>query len=249
MKLYDYIWLVPLFSPSSGAIFNGFVSNRRGLSKKTTQSVALLGAGAAWIYGWAAVLQWYFTEDHTKAYVVKAFTWITGGNLTIADGSTAAVDISASFQIDPLSAVMVGFVTFVGFLIHLYSVGYMHGEPDRDYARYFAYLNLFMFAMLTLITGSNLPVLFVGWEGVGLCSYLLIGFYFEKGCVCGGGHESLHRQPHRRLRLSARHLLRLLLLRDLGVPGPLRCDGRRSRRPLRRRGDHHRPAALCRRHG
>ncbi len=136
------------------------------------------------------MLQWFFTEDHTKPYVVKAFTWITGGNLTIADGSTAAVDIAASFQVDPLSAVMVGFVTFVGFLIHLYSVGYMHDEPDRDYARYFSYLNLFMFAMLTLITGSNLPVLFVGWEGVGLCSYLLIGFYFEKDWCAAAGMKA-----------------------------------------------------------
>ena len=67
-------------------------------------------------------------------------------------------------------------MTFVGFLIHVYSVGYMHDEPDRDYARYFAYLNLFIFAMLMLVLGDNLPVLFVGWEGVGLCSYLLIGF-------------------------------------------------------------------------
>ncbi len=189
MKLYDFIWLVPLF-PLLGAVFNGFVSNRRGLSKTTTQSVALLGAGLAWIYGWAAVIQWFFTEDHTRAYSVTAFTWITGGNLTIAGGSTAAVDIAASFQVDPLSAVMVGFVTFVGFLIHLYSVGYMHGEPDRDYARYFAYLNLFMFAMLTLITGSNLPVLFVGWEGVGLCSYLLIGFYFEKDWCAAAGKKA-----------------------------------------------------------
>ena len=73
-----------------------------------------------------------------------------------------------------------GFVSFVGFLIHLYSVGYMHDESDRAYARYFSYLNLFMFAMLTLVTGSNLPVLFVGWEGVGLCSYLLIGFFYDK---------------------------------------------------------------------
>ncbi len=85
---------------------------------------------------------------------------------------------------------MVGFVTFVGFLIHLYSVGYMHGEPDRDYARYFGYLNLFMFAMLTLVTGSNLPVLFVGWEGVGLCSYLLIGFYFEKDWCAAAGMKA-----------------------------------------------------------
>jgi len=189
MKLYDFIWLVPLF-PLMGAVFNGFVSNRRGLSKKTTHSVALLGAGLAWIYGWAAVIQWFFNEDHTKTYVVNAFTWISGGTLTIAGGKTAAVDIAASFQVDPLSAVMVGFVTFVGFLIHLYSVGYMHGEPDRDYARYFSYLNLFMFAMLTLVLGSNLPVLFVGWEGVGLCSYLLIGFYFEKGWCASAGMKA-----------------------------------------------------------
>ena len=189
MKLYDFIWLVPLF-PLIGAAFNGFVSNRRGLSKQTTHTVALLGAGAAWIYGWAAVLQWFFTEDRTKPYVVKAFTWITGGELAIEGGRTAAVDISASFQVDPLSATMLGFVTFVGFLIHLYSVGYMHGEPDRAYARYFSYLNLFMFAMLTLVTGSNLPVLFVGWEGVGLCSYLLIGFYFEKDWCAAAGMKA-----------------------------------------------------------
>jgi len=189
MKLYDFIWLVPLF-PLIGAIFNGFVSNRRGLSKKTTQTVALLGSGLAWIYAWASVVQWYFTEDRTVPYVVRAFTWITGGELTIEGGRKAAVEIAASFQVDPLSATMMGFVTFVGFLIHLYSVGYMHGESDRAYARYFSYLNLFMFSMLTLVLGSNLPVLFVGWEGVGLCSYLLIGFYFEKDWCAAAGKKA-----------------------------------------------------------
>ncbi len=189
MSFYDLIWLVPLF-PLMGAAFNGLVSNRLGLEKKVTHTVALLGSGAAWLWGWAAVIQWYLTEDIHQPYVVKAFTWITGGNLTILGGREVPVDISASFQIDPLSAVMLGFVTFVGFLIHLYSVGYMHGEPDRDYARYFSYLNLFMFAMLTLITGSNLVVLFVGWEGVGLCSYLLIGFYFEKEWCAAAGMKA-----------------------------------------------------------
>ena len=179
MKLHDFIWLVPLF-PLAGAVFNGLVSNRRGLSKSVTHTVALLGSGLAWLYAWAAVVQWFLTEDRTAPYVVRAFEWISGGALTIADGSSAELEIAASFQGDPLSATMLGFVTFVGFLIHLYSVGYMHGEPDRAYARYFAYLNLFMFSMLTLITGSNLPVLFVGWEGVGLCSYLLIGFWYDK---------------------------------------------------------------------
>ncbi len=189
MKLYDLIWLVPLF-PLIGAGFNGFVTHRRGLGKNVAHTVALLGAGSAWVYGWAAMIQWYLTEDHTRAYVVRAFTWIAGGELTIADGSTASVEIAASFQVDPLSAVMVGFVSFVGFVIHLYSVGYMHSEPDRAYARYFSYLNLFMFAMLTLVLGSNLPVLFVGLEGVGLCSYLLIGFHFEEASSASAGTKA-----------------------------------------------------------
>ena len=189
MSFYDLIWLVPVF-PLIGAAFNGLVSNRLGLEKKVTHTVALIASGLAWLWGWAAVIQWYFTEDITKPYVVKAFTWISGGDLTIFGGRVVPLDISASFQLDALSATMLGFVTFVGFLIHLYSVGYMHSEPDRDYARYFSYLNLFMFAMLTLVTGSNLPVLFVGWEGVGLCSYLLIGFYFEKEWCAAAGMKA-----------------------------------------------------------
>jgi NADH-quinone oxidoreductase subunit L len=189
MKLYDLIWLVPLF-PLAGAVFNGLVSNRLGLPKVVTHSVALLGAGLAWLYGWAAMIQWFVTEDRTAPYVVRAFEWISGGTLEIAGGRAAEVEVAASFQVDPLSAVMVGFVAFVGFLIHLYSVGYMHSESDRAYARYFSYLNLFMFAMLTLVLGANLPVLFVGWEGVGLCSYLLIGFYFEKDWCAAAGKKA-----------------------------------------------------------
>jgi len=186
MPFLDLVWLVPLF-PLLGAAFNGLVSNRRGLSKSVTHSVALLGSGLAWLWGWAAVVQWALTSEHHQPHVVTVFNWITGGSVRILDGSLADVDINASFQVDPLSAVMVGFVTFVGFLIHLYSIGYMHSESDRAYARYFSYLNLFMFSMLVLVLGSNLPVLFVGWEGVGLCSYLLIGFYFEKDwCATAG---------------------------------------------------------------
>jgi NADH-quinone oxidoreductase subunit L len=189
MKFYDWIWLIPLF-PLAGAIINGLFTHQRGLGKTVAHTVALVGAGLAWLWAWASVLQWYFTEDITKAYVVKAFTWITGGSMRLFDGSEAPLEIAASFQLDPLSAVMVSFVTFVGFLIHLYSVGYMHGEPDKAYSRYFAYLNLFMFSMLTLVLGSNLPVLFVGWEGVGLCSYLLIGFYYEKDWCASAGKKA-----------------------------------------------------------
>jgi NADH-quinone oxidoreductase subunit L len=166
------------------------VSNRRGLSKRVTHTVALLGSGLAWLWGWASIGQWYFTEDIHHPYVVKVYEWINGGSVRILDGSLAEVNIAASFQLDPLSAVMVAFVTFVGFLIHLYSVGYMHDESDRAYARYFSYLNLFMFSMLVLVLGSNLPVLFVGWEGVGLCSYLLIGFYFEKDWCASAGKKA-----------------------------------------------------------
>ena len=89
-------------------------------------------------------------------------------------------------------------VTGIGFLIHLYSSEYM--EEDPGYYRFFAYLNLFIFSMLVLILGDNLPVLFVGWEGVGLCSYLLIGFWFDEDEERGRRQEGLHRQPHRRLR-------------------------------------------------
>ncbi len=189
MKFHDLIWLVPLF-PLLGAIFNGFVANRRGLSKTVTHTAALLGSGLAWLWGWAAVVQWYLTEDRHHPHVVTVFDWISGGSLRILDGTVADVNVTASFQLDPLSAVMVSFVTFVGFLIHLYSVGYMHGEPDRAYARYFSYLNLFMFSMLVLVLGASLPVMFVGWEGVGLCSYLLIGFYFEKDWCAAAGKKA-----------------------------------------------------------
>jgi NADH-quinone oxidoreductase subunit L len=99
---------------------------------------------------------------------VPVYSWIFGGGL----------DIHLGFLIDPLSAVMLMVVTGVGLLIHIYSIGYMHGDPG--YYRFFTYLNLFMVSMLLLVMGDNYLVLFIGWEGVGLCSYLLIAYYFEK---------------------------------------------------------------------
>src|SRR5262249_57348048 len=90
----------------------------------------------------------------------------------------ANYQISWAFQMDALAAVMTFVVTFVGFLIHIFATGYMTGE--RGYYRFFAYLNLFMFMMLVLVLASNFPMMFVGWEGVGLCSYLLFGYYFER---------------------------------------------------------------------
>ena len=104
------------------------------------------------------------------------YTWMPMGKSP--NGMELKVDWA--YALDPLSAVMLLVVTGVGFLIHVYSVGYMGEEPRAAYARFFSYLNLFMAMMLTLVLGASLPVVFVGWEGVGLCSYLLIGFYYDR---------------------------------------------------------------------
>ena len=117
------------------------------------------------------------------------FTWLPGGMAeTAAPAGATAFTVEWAYLLDPLSSVMVLFVTFVGFLIHVYSIGYMGHDPG--YARYMAYLNLFMFAMLTLVLGANYAVLFVGWEGVGLCSYLLIGFWFHKQSASDAGKKA-----------------------------------------------------------
>ena len=112
----------------------------------------------------------------------------------------------------PLSVIWLLFVTGVGMLIHIYSIGYMAHEGG--YYRFFGYLNLFMFSMLTLILANNYAMLFVGWEGVGLCSYLLIGFYFLRTFRQYGSQQGFHREPHRRRRLHAGHVHHHLVLRD-----------------------------------
>ena len=104
----------------------------------------------------------------SRTIVYKYFTWISAGSF----------NLDYSFVVDPLSLVMILVVTGIGFLIHVYSIGYMHG--DKGYASFFAYLNLFIFAMLHLVLADNFLLVFLGWEGVGLCSYLLIGFWYEK---------------------------------------------------------------------
>ncbi len=147
--------------------------------KPVVTVVGVGSVGAATVCGLRGAVAVLSTNPSTVV-VEPYFTWISAGTITV----------DASLQLDPLSAVMVAFVTFVGLSIHVYSVGYMHGESDRGYARYFAYLNLFMFAMLLLVLGSNLVVLFVGWEGVGLCSYLLIGFYYTKGWCAAAGSKA-----------------------------------------------------------
>ena len=122
---------------------------------------------------------------------------------------------------------MILVITGIGSLIHIYSTAYMHEETDSEYARYFSYLNLFVFFMLLLVLGSNVLVMFVGWEGVGLCSYLLIGYYYAQEVGRRRGQEGVRRQPHRRLRVHPRHAA------DWSSPSG-RSTSRRSRTRSRR---------------
>jgi NADH-quinone oxidoreductase subunit L len=116
------------------------------------------------------------------------FTWIPGMGVSLADGSYGALTVTWEYRLDSLSMVMVLVVTGVGFLIHLYSIGYMDHDPG--YWRYFTYLNLFAFFMLNLVMGANFLLMFIGWEGVGLCSYLLIGFWFERKSAADAGKKA-----------------------------------------------------------
>jgi NADH-quinone oxidoreductase subunit L len=143
-----------------------------------------------------AVIQAHGAPEHTL--VETLWTWLPGGaaqshGLAVghhggAEPALVPVRVDWAYQVDPLSSVMLMVVTFIGFLIHVYSTGYMSHDPG--YARYMSYLNLFMFAMLTLVLGANYLVMFVGWEGVGLCSYLLIGFWFEKQSASDAGKKA-----------------------------------------------------------
>jgi len=170
------LWLIPVI-PLAGFLVNIFLGSRLGKS-----FVSVVGAGAAALATVAAYSRLIpFLAEGRQTAVETAGSWIVAGNLTL--------DIS--FRLDPLSALMLSFITFVGFLIHVYSIGYMHhDETDAGYARYFAYLNLFLFAMLVLVLGESFVLLFVGWEGVGLCSYLLVGYYYDREYAAAAGKKA-----------------------------------------------------------
>lgn len=158
----NLIWLIPLL-PLLGFLLNGIINK-----KMPNNLVGIIGSGSVFISFILSLLAFNaVSSEPSKSILTSGFEWITAGNLKI----------SFSFLIDHLSAVFLLVVTGVGFLIHVYSIGYM--SHDEDYPRYFAYLNLFVFFMLLLVMGSNYIVMFAGWEGVGLCSYLLIGFWFK----------------------------------------------------------------------
>jgi len=167
---------IPL-APAAGALVL-FLFGRR-LSRRTISVLACSTVAVAFAFSIAAIINFLSAAASGQSILThKLFTWISAG----------AFRAEAAFRFDPLAAVMVLVVTAVGLLIHVYSVGYMSRE--RDYGRYFACLNLFMFAMLLLVLADNLVFMFVGWEGVGLCSYLLIGYWFEKPSAADAGNKA-----------------------------------------------------------
>ncbi len=156
------VLLIPLF-PLLAVLVNGLLGSR--YSHEAAHRLAWGSVGLSFL---CAIAVFVDTLKTGQIREVVAYRWIFGGDLTV----------NLAFLIDPLTCIMMLVVTGVGFLIHLYSVGYMHGE--EGFTRFFTYMNLFMVSMLLLVMGNNYLVLFIGWEGVGLCSYLLIGYYYDR---------------------------------------------------------------------
>ena len=168
-----YLWLLPIL-PLAGAAINGFFG--RHSSKKAITAIALIFCGAAFVMAlWIALFRF---SPASAPYYFDLAHWIRSGDF----------HVDFSFYLDQLSLVMLLVVTGVGFLIHIYSVGYMW--DDDGYYRFMAYLNLFMFFMLTLVLAKNYLMMFIGWEGVGLASYLLIGFWFIKDSAASAGKKA-----------------------------------------------------------
>lgn len=157
------IWLIPVL-PLIGFLINGL--GRKQLSKGISGTI---GSGVILASFILSALV-FFQVKNAGAFNVSYFDFIRLSDFTLG----------FEFKIDQLSSIFLLIITGIGFLIHLYSTSYMHEEPAKDFAKYFAYLNLFVFSMLLLVLGGNFVIMFIGWEGVGLCSYLLIGFWFKK---------------------------------------------------------------------
>src|SRR5205807_9871880 len=166
------LWLIPIL-PLAGAAINGFLGKKS--SRQAVTTVALVFCGAAFAMALRVAARFSSLDSPYQEFLAR---WIRSGSFT-AD---------FAFYLDQLSLVMLLVVTGVGFLIHIYSVGYMWDDPG--YYRFFSYLNLFMFFMLTLVLANNYLLMFIGWEGVGLASYLLIGFWFTKDSAASAGKKA-----------------------------------------------------------
>ncbi|HEX7795194.1 MAG TPA: NADH-quinone oxidoreductase subunit L, partial [Vicinamibacterales bacterium] len=169
-----YIPLIPLI----GFLINANFGRR--LSKSASGAVAVGAMVISFAVSVAAFVRLIGLPPENRAIVQQVYSWISSGSF----------QASFTLRLDPLSAVMILVVTGIGSLIHIYSTAYMHDEPDSEYARYFSYLNLFAAFMLVLVLGANFLVMFLGWEGVGLCSYLLVGFWFEKKSASDAGKKA-----------------------------------------------------------
>ena len=218
MNFLELIWLIPLF-PLAGALLmllvgkkldpqppsevavapgvqplvggraHGGSDGHAAHGARTKVLISLLCPGTvllSLIFAVGAVAQLGGLPE--RIYQVVKFTWVAGLPFFTAGGTAARFTADWGFLLDPLSSVMILVVTGVGFLIHVYSVGYMGHEGG--YYRFFGYLNLFVFFMLMLVLANNYLLMFVGWEGVGLCSYLLIGFYFHKKSAADAGKKA-----------------------------------------------------------
>ena len=173
--MFDYVFIVPLL-PLLGFVINGLGRTR--LSKNAVQAVAVAAPGLSLVLSAALFFKLLALDPGQRLVQQTLFSWIPIGSL----------QLNVAFLLDPLSAVMILVVSGVGFLIHVYSIGYMAHDPGIK--RFFIYLNLFMFSMLTLVLADNLILLFIGWEGVGLCSYLLISFWFTKKSATDAGNKA-----------------------------------------------------------
>ena len=169
--------LVPLF-PFIGFLINATMGRR--LSKGLSGAVACAAIIASFAVAVMSVLQIAGMPADARVLEQVVYAWIASGDLSL----------DMTFRLDPLGAVMILVITGIGSLIHIYSTAYMHDEIDSEFARYFSYLNLFAAFMLVLVLGANFVVMFVGWEGVGLCSYLLIGFWFKKQSASDAGKKA-----------------------------------------------------------
>ncbi|MBI1749242.1 MAG: NADH-quinone oxidoreductase subunit L, partial [Acidobacteria bacterium] len=180
----DHIWLIPLFPLATAAIM--LLLGRR-LPHSTVSALCVGSVFVSFVFSAGAV--WQLTQlAGERVHQVVLYEWVPAGAFHTTAGTLGNFVADLGFLLDPLSAVMILVVTGVGFLIHVYSIGYMGHEGG--YYRFFGYLNLFMFSMLVLVLANNMLLMFVGWEGVGLCSYLLIGFYFLKKSAADAGKKA-----------------------------------------------------------
>jgi NADH-quinone oxidoreductase subunit L len=171
--LLDLVWIVPAL-PALGAVILLFFGRRLGEPKAGWLATGLMALS----FAWSIVMLLALRDIEPRTHTVDLFTWFPTGGLQVKMG----------FLADPLSITFILFVTGVGTLIHLYSIGYMHG--DENFGRFFAFMNLFCASMLVLVLGSSFLVTFLGWEGVGLCSYLLVSFWFQRNSAAVAGKKA-----------------------------------------------------------